>query len=467
MKHGGTKKTDETKKGFSPLFSMINNSSSKLSVLTVDSLKGFMIRLSVNSKDSVYKSLNKQNSRFTKPVTEYILKFVVITDKNDTHLPNYKDIEKSSESMDSFFDEAKLQQHIWSKSITGGRPPICPPVVNFSIFDNTNSTKLLNFLIQKSIKDYENSINYNKSRRDFVEEAEHKIKCELLPTTHVFTYLRDTVANSKDKSYKIGILTMPMVSNSKTLADAIQDVSTPPIAVPNVIAKIVRLFIEIGVIHFDLHSGNVLVFKDSNDDSTENDSLIIDFGRASDITNGKTDMFVSREDKQSLFESKKKFYDGFISTNSLNTDPLKKNFINDVIKYIAAEDHYENDRLFGYSNETSYQMDWIEQYIRNPAHSGIILKSYNILETISKTSDPKLLPSTIKKYETEGHIVKLDGDPSNFMATFPKLASPLSDKDVSDLGMCRVMGGGEYSNGGSTKRHQRQRKRRQTRRNYK
>ncbi len=461
MNHGGTKKTDETKKGFDPLFSMINNSSSKLSVLTVDSLKGFMIRLSVNSKDSVYKSLNKQNSRFTKPVTEYILKFVVITDKNDTHLPNYKDLDKSSESMDSFFDEAKLQQHIWSKSITGGRPPICPPVVNFSIFDNTNSTKLLNFLIQKSIKDYEKSINYKKSsfRHDFVEEAEHKIKCELLPTTHVFTYLRDTVANSKDKSYKIGILTMPMVSNSKTLADITKEAI--PTAVPNVIAKIVRLFIEIGVIHFDLHSGNALVFKDSNDDSTENDSLIIDFGRASDITNGKPDMFVSLEDKQPLFESKQKFYESFLSTNSHNTDPLKKKFINDVINYIADEDYYENDRLFGYPDETSYQMDWIEQYIRNPTHSEIILDSYNTLETISKTSDPKLLPSTIKTYEDKGYIVKLDGDPSKFMATFPKLASPLSDKDVSDLGMCRVMGG--YS----TKRHQRQRKRRQTKRNYK
>jgi hypothetical protein len=126
---------------FTPIMDMINNPSSVLDVLTYKSLKGFMITLDISPEETEYLGLDIYY-KFTKPITSFILKFAVITENNDEELPIYRNINKSSESERSFHDEAKLQQNIWRKSISGGRPEVCPPVANFSLFDNTNSNEL-------------------------------------------------------------------------------------------------------------------------------------------------------------------------------------------------------------------------------------------------------------------------------------------------------------------------------------
>ena len=104
--NGGLKKKYPEKKGFKSVFDMINSASANITLLTYKSLKGFMIRLDVSQEDSEYLTLS--GSKFTKPVTSFILKFAVVAKENDTDLPKYKDVEKSSESKNSFFDEAKF-----------------------------------------------------------------------------------------------------------------------------------------------------------------------------------------------------------------------------------------------------------------------------------------------------------------------------------------------------------------------
>ena len=61
-------------------------------------------------------------------------KFVIVTDIPSRDLKDYNGVHKSSESRESFFNEAKLQQYIWKESITFGRPAICPSVANLSMF---------------------------------------------------------------------------------------------------------------------------------------------------------------------------------------------------------------------------------------------------------------------------------------------------------------------------------------------
>ena len=180
---GGLKLKDKNKKGFLPIFDMVNKATCVLEVLTYESLKGFMVSLNISPEETEYLGLSDQN-QFTKPITSFILKFAVITKNNDDSLLEYKGIEKSSESKESYYEEAKLQQNIWKKSITGGRPEICPPVANFSLFDNDNSKELCTFFQEKTTGDV----------RD------------------IFNYLFDCINNT---IFGIGVIVMPKIENSK------------------------------------------------------------------------------------------------------------------------------------------------------------------------------------------------------------------------------------------------------------
>ena len=267
--------------GFTPVYDMVIHESSKLSVLTTNSLKGFMINLTVDSTESKY--LNLRGTRFTNPVTNFILKFVILRGKEDfTDLDDYKGVYKSFETQESFFEEAKFQQDIWKRSIIGGRPAICPSVANLSMFDTINSANLIWFFLRK-------------------------VKQE--PSSSVFNFLLN---NSKINGRGIGILTMPAITQSTTLHEfsKLPDNSMffgkeisykhELYVVSVVFAQIVRLFIEIGVIHFDLHSGNVMVYL-TPDQKLK--TALIDFGKASNIMSDEPDSIFSNTD----LEKKKKY----------------------------------------------------------------------------------------------------------------------------------------------------------------
>ena len=237
---GGLKLKNSSKTGFKAIYDMINSSSSTVNLLTYKSLKGFMFILNVSEDDSEYLTLN--GTQFTKPVTSFILKFAVITPRNDQSLDTYKGRDKSSESKDSYFEEAQLQQQIWKSSIIGGRPEVCPPVANFSLFDNKNSKDLMTFFQSKTTGD----------------------------TKDVFDYL--FTQTNKLPTNEIGVIVMPNVEKSATFGDFIDqpngtnfyglslNTEYKNMAYAYVTAQIARLFIAIGVIHFDLHSGNALIY---------------------------------------------------------------------------------------------------------------------------------------------------------------------------------------------------------------
>ena len=85
---GGLKLKNSSKTGFKAVYDMINSSSGTVNLLTYKSLKGFMFILNVSAGDSEYLTLN--GTQFTKPVTSFILKFAVITPRNDESLDGYK-----------------------------------------------------------------------------------------------------------------------------------------------------------------------------------------------------------------------------------------------------------------------------------------------------------------------------------------------------------------------------------------
>jgi hypothetical protein len=89
IRKGGLKLISREKQGFDPIYEMINDVGSELSVLTTDSLKGFMIALNVPKHVSEYDIIDTNTGEFIR-ATEFLLKIVIITQTPDQVLAPYK-----------------------------------------------------------------------------------------------------------------------------------------------------------------------------------------------------------------------------------------------------------------------------------------------------------------------------------------------------------------------------------------
>ncbi len=407
--NGGLKLAHPNKQGFQPVYDMINSPSGNLSLLTYKSLKGFMISLDVDTDDSEYLALD--GNKFNKVVTSFILKFAVITPRNDSELLDYNSVGKASESKDSFFDEAKLQQHIWKKSISGGRDEICPPVANFSLFDNNNSKELLTFLKGKTTG----------------------------PVNDIFIYLFDRVY--ANPTYGIGIITMPTVEKSMTFGDfldspkgtdfhGIQINNTyKNIAYELVTSKIARLFIDVGVIHFDLHANNSLIYLDP---TNEIKCLLIDFGRASDIMSETNDEYLNIRDKNEVKDHKEIYFSYLFEIQKYSKkDDAKKDYMLSLLSYIARQDYFKNQEKFDMGDIHRYQMNWYDYY---PVDTMVPVNAFNHLLESTTTMGTHITGSTIQNYERQGYLINFNNDVTSFIVPFPgSLAFPGGRKNKKTM----------------------------------
>ena len=301
------------------------------------------------------------------------------------------------------------------------------------MFNNDNSKSLLQFLKDKSIGD----------------------------TKDIFIYLSDYI--DKNVNSEIGIIVMPRVEKSTTFIDFIykKPIGTnfygleieqehKDIATAYVAAQISRLFIDIGVIHFDLHMKNALIYLTPN---KEIRCLLIDFGRASDIMNDKDDEHLIRVEKKEMIIKKKDFFDSLFDVyddDDNDDDNKKRAFILEVLDNIAEIDKETNQYMYVYSNPDSYQMEWYEDFPRN---SHVPVDAFDILKKITSVEGTKITPNTIGKYEKKGFLVNFDTDISNFIVPFPDVQL-CSDNSEG----CLVMGGRK------TKTYKKQSKQSKTRR---
>lgn len=371
---GGLKLKNPNKLGFQAVYDMLDNPRSTLTLLTHESLKGFLFVLNVHENDSEYFALHK--GKFVSKVTSYIFKIVLITTRSNKTLKPFvskdgKSIDKESESKQSYFNEAKLQQHVWKKSISRGREAICPPVANFSLFNYSNSQKFINFL---------------------------RVKVTNLIEVEVAEYLMNNV----NRSTTIGAILMPNIQQSVTVKKFLRSSKfngRPKLKKEEdfirakLAAQVVRLFIEVGVIHLDLHLGNALVYEENG----LVNCLMIDFGSASDIMNGDEDELTLNE-KKGMIRHKNDFFDRFLHLNGKTrlTDDAKNQFMIDVLDNIKDTDQRINQRNFAksYNDVTKYQMFWYEDIKK----TRLLIMAYNILAeyTVNTTPNVILLNRLIK-----------------------------------------------------------------------
>lgn len=134
---GGVKKRFAEKPGILPIIHMLRKG--KVKLLTNNSFSGIIFQLTVDEADSEYMDL--LDGKFVVPVTDYVLKLVCIS-KTPLRWNSYifKGINKKIELEADFINEARLQQKIWMESISGGRPALCPSIVDVLFFDKESTT---------------------------------------------------------------------------------------------------------------------------------------------------------------------------------------------------------------------------------------------------------------------------------------------------------------------------------------
>ena len=278
-KKGGLKKINKDKILFEPIHDMMGNAGTVFNVLTVSSLKGFMIKMDIREQFSEYRQPNPHSlSRFDTPVTHFLLKFAIISPDEEgipghyrstffinpswkrEKLPDQHCFRKSTDSKLDFFNEAKLQQKIWIDSIVGGRFPICPSVANLSFFKNT-APELLHYI--KNTPDRTSGTAAGKLN-------------DLTP------YLDTQV--TKEPRYELGLIVQNLIEQSTTLSDLLMSGATPRLKQDAVVfagAQMIRLFLNHRIIHLDLHLGNILVSVVGRGCN----SYLIDFGRILNFQN--------------------------------------------------------------------------------------------------------------------------------------------------------------------------------------
>lgn len=363
MTKGGLKQIHVNKTGFKPIIDMINCHQSVLSVLSFSSLMGFIIKLSVPNNCVEYLDIHN-SSDFNIPVTNYILKIAVLSKYANEDLPLYNSYDKATETKKSFFEEAKIQQYIWKNSIKNGKPAICPSVANLTLLNNTQSLLFINILNAK----------FNHP---------------------VFDYLLQTIASTV--TYELGIITMPSVEKSSTTKDLIENTNTTAktktvatvatVAISNVIAQIVRLFLELKVIHFDLHDANALQYMDSNN---ELKCVLIDFGRSSLINSGKKDKYIDTlQEKHELLNYSNMEYNNLMNINNINN--INNFDIKSVFLKIANLVNDKNRILFAFSNSAEITMKWLTRAVTQEIYN----KALNTLIEETTPTPNGITPETL------------------------------------------------------------------------
>jgi hypothetical protein len=305
-------------------------------------------------------TVRPEHSEFSNPggerITSFIVKLAVTSQQTDEVLDDYVPVNnggtpvgKLTESPESYFQEVKIQQDVWMTTVAGSRLPVSPPIVSFSLFDNENGKNFLTFL------------NY---------------KVKKPKSVHTIAYLRRILQNP---NYGVGMIIMSKVLHSDTFENFLdlprnrqslfQGIPVTVDLVSDVyaklVSKIVRFYIEVGVIHFDLHLKNALVYL--NEDNSLN-VYVIDYGRASDIKDATTNEYLGPAEKRPLYAKSKTLKTELLDLchpvkRTPPTPQEKIKFISDVIDPLRKLEHAKSQELYG--GETyqygRYQFDWMEE----------------------------------------------------------------------------------------------------------
>jgi hypothetical protein len=262
--------TDDKKKYEKALYDMIDKATN-IHCISYSSLEGFIFTITVNEANAVFNGLNEK-SEFIKPISTVLLKLVLIkrygaTTNNFEFIIDDKKIRKRAATIDSFNNEINVQYDVYKNTLNYNNIPICPSIIYNNVIDM--KSQILRFLLKIKGKGRQSIITSEIIEDLFdIYNAPKKI-----PTLGIIGMefaddyqTLDSYIDDKENSYSDGSITEE--NDMYTL----QTCETDCKCVSSIIVNIIRLFISSGIIHLDLHSGNIMINKKLHT------SEIIDFG---------------------------------------------------------------------------------------------------------------------------------------------------------------------------------------------
>ena len=415
--HYGGLKTMRPKKhknnSFDLVRTMLFSPNAKTKLISFNSLYGFIFRLSVDLSHAQF--LDVRNSKFQTPVTEYIIKLSVIADEEDDDLGFFLNHKKTAMTAREFMDEAIFQQSVWLRGIQGGREALSPSVANASILNMKDSETFM-YELENNTMD---SIDYNDEEADTEKE---EAEAFFLFMIGLFTQTQQT-----SKPMKLGVLTMALKPNARSMESELNRIKLlklPAIEMTEryamALSNILRLVLQMKIMHLDLHENNILFYEHVTTTTTTTKCILIDFGRASFLSNGKADEYLTVKQKQHALSIVEKMFDKSLSYNLAHTassssssssssfstkqSQLRFHFVETVLRYIVNLHIQMNKELFEV-NENQHQLLWISQI---PDKQTCFLLSYQMYLQQIQTINTGLSETTLKNYIREGRIENLD-----------------------------------------------------------
>jgi serine/threonine protein kinase len=234
---------------------------------------------------------------------------------------------------------------------------------------------------------------------------------------------------------------MPQVIDCLPFYDFVNtntNIENKKIAYAMVIAQIIRLFIQLKVMHFDLHSYNALV---SENDGTVKTKLI-DFGSASNFK--ETSTYLLDAERTAWLKYMNEQENQILTRGNVHNNE-KKEVLENILKEISDLDYKVNLGNFG-SQIKGPQMGWYEGYKNVPVKTKgtILVTAYEMLVKMMTVdvNKPGITPTTINEYIRNGQFVDFSKGVDEYYVTLPSTSpfrSPPCD-DATGRG-CSVSGG--------------------------
>jgi len=145
---GGLRKKDDSLTSWQAVYKMIDVPGATITGISYWSKYGFVFRLDVpeDPNNSEFFGLSDDGTSLTKPIYSLIFKFSVINDNLSIKLipfkPHDKLIHKEVDNFKNMKKEATVQQKIYIDTLMQTGKPVCPPIVDLSVF-NYAATKML------------------------------------------------------------------------------------------------------------------------------------------------------------------------------------------------------------------------------------------------------------------------------------------------------------------------------------
>lgn len=263
--------SDDKKKYEKALYDMIDNATN-IECISYSSLEGFIFTITVNEANAVFNGLNDK-SEFKNPISTVLLKLVLIKRDGATRINFEFEIEddkktrKRATTVDAFNNEIKVQYNVYKNTLNYNNIPICPSIIYNNVIDM--KAQILRFLlkIKGKCRQYTIASEIIGDLFDIYNAPKNIPTLGIIGMEFAEGYQTlDSYIDDKENSYSDGSVTEENdMYNLQTCEADCKCVSS-------IIVNVIRLFISSGIIHLDLHSGNIMINKKLNK------SEIIDFG---------------------------------------------------------------------------------------------------------------------------------------------------------------------------------------------